>query len=84
MRTYLAAALALGLAASVPALTASAADIHIGPNGVSVGPDEHDYWRSEAAREHAWRRREEWREAQREGWRRDHCVRDWRNEIYCR
>jgi hypothetical protein len=83
MRTYLAAALVLGLATVTQVIPARAADIHIGPGGVSVDQDHPGYWRSDEAREHEWRRREAWREAQREDWRRDHCVRDWRNEVYC-
>jgi hypothetical protein len=79
VRTLLAASLALGLAAFAQPLPASAADFHL-----TVGPDQPDYWRSDEDREHAWRRRQEWREAQREDWRHGHCVRDWRNEVYCR
>jgi len=46
-----------------------------------------EYWRRqrEGEREMEWRRREEYRdEARREDWRRDHCVRDYRNQVYCR
>ena len=83
MRTYLAAAIALGVAVGAQAIPARAADVNIGPNGVTISPGPHDYWRSESTHD-AWRRREEWREAQSEEWRHNHCVRDWRDEVYCR
>jgi len=51
-------------------------------------PEREEYWRRrrDNEQEAQWRRREEYRdeEHKREEWQRDHCVRDWRNQEFCR
>ena len=51
--------------------------------GVVGGPPRGPYWRGEGD---DWRRRAEFRdeEHRRREWRRDHCVRDYRGEEFCR
>ncbi len=75
---------ALGLLVAIPA---AQAQVIIQAPGFRGEPERGDYWRRprEGEREADWRRREEFREeARREEWRRDHCVRDYRNQVFCR
>jgi hypothetical protein len=48
-----------------------------------------EYWRrqhNQRERDSEWRRREDFRseEHRREEWQRDHCVRNWQGQEYCR
>ena len=58
--------------------------IQVPPGGrVMEPPYRADYWRGE--RGHGWDRREAYREEyRRQEWRRAHCVRDYRNQEFCR
>lgn len=83
MRTVLFAALAL--AAAVAPGAGHAQVVIQAPPIVGPGPGAYGgpYWRGPG--EGDWRHRREIREEyRREDWRRDHCVRDFRGEVYCR
>ena len=73
------------------------AQVVIQTPGIRVVPDQRDprangpreeYWRQrqENERDSEWRRREEFREQEhrRAEWQREHCVRNWQNQEYCR
>lgn len=78
-RVLLAGIAAAGLSLAM-APTASAQPYSPAPYPERYNP----YWRGES--NHNWRAEQEIRteEARREEWRRDHCVRDFYNHVYCR
>ena len=79
MRTILAACVALS-AFGFSVATPAKADITIRTPGVE---QESPYWRH-GYKDWQARRAYREREYQREAWVRDHCVRDWNGEAYCR
>lgn len=86
MRKVVLAGLALAVAAplAAQAQVVIQAPPVVGPGYVGAPPPPPGpYWRGPG--EYDWRRREEIREEYRRAeWRRDHCVRDFRGEVFCR
>lgn len=89
--------LALAALAFVCAAPLAHAQIVIQTPGLRVEPERRDqrvaeqreeYWRQrrENERESEWRRREEFREQEHRKveWQREHCVRNWQGQEYCR
>ena len=83
MHKIVLAALALAIAGPVVAPSAAEAQVIIQAPPIVGGPGPGPYWRGPG--EGDWRRREEIREEYRRAeWRREHCVRDFRGEVFCR
>ena len=89
MRTVLAACVAFGIAGFAEGLPVRAQVVIQTPPVAAPPPPgvtvETPYWRLHHPDEE-WRARQEFRDRQyaREEWLRDHCVRDWSGEAYCR
>jgi hypothetical protein len=82
MRIILLACIAIG-AAVAPLIPAAQAQVVVQLPGIAIQSGD-PYWRQH--QEGEWRRRQEFREAEHRhrGWQREHCVRDWRGNEFCR